>query len=104
MGVADLLRPAAGPAASLAPLPLALAGATLAAVLLVAFAKAIYTWARVNYYLAKVREHCGKRGGVGGARPESSCSLPFSPPPPPAGDRFPTPPPLTPHALSLHPP
>jgi hypothetical protein len=45
--------PAAGHA--LADIPLALIAATLAAAILVASAKKLYTWARVNYYLAKVR-------------------------------------------------
>lgn len=43
-------------------LPVALIAATVAAILLVASAKKLYTWARVQYYLAKVREERVGRG------------------------------------------
>ena len=75
MALTDLLRSGAAalPTAS-APssLPLALLAAALAAVLAVSFGKAIYTWARCNYYLAKVRERerekSEERAGQNGAR------------------------------------
>ena len=70
MPFAGLTKAAAAPPAptaapSLGGLPVALALAAIAAVLFVASAKKLYTWARANYYLAKVRPKRGDwRAGV----------------------------------------